>query len=134
MTESPGPAGMRALQALPQPPDPAAVLEIVRTMRGELAESMGIEITEFTPERVIATMPVVGNRQPFGLLHGGASAALAETHGLVPRVAGRRRQGPAGHRAELHPPPLRHRRPGHRGLHPAARRADHLHLRDRRQR
>ncbi len=81
MTEYPGPAGMRALQALPQPPDPAAVLEIVRTMRGELAESMGIEITEFTPERVTATMPVVGNRQPFGLLHGGASAALAESMG-----------------------------------------------------
>ena len=81
MTEYPGPAGMRALQALPQPPDPAAVLEIVRTMRGELAESMGIEITEFTPERVTATMPVVGNRQPFGLLHGGASCALMETIG-----------------------------------------------------
>ena len=42
---------------------------------------MGIEIIEFTPERVVATMPVAGNRQPFGLLHGGASAALAETMG-----------------------------------------------------
>src|SRR6478735_2262566 len=83
MTEYPGPAGMRALQALPQPPDPAAVLEIVRTMRGELAVSMGVEITEFTPERVVATMPVVGNRQPFGLLHGGASAALAESMGSI---------------------------------------------------
>ena len=50
-------------------------------MRGELAEKLGIEITEFTPERVVATMPVAGNRQPFGLLHGGASAALAETMG-----------------------------------------------------
>lgn len=81
MTEYPGPAGMRALQELPQPPDPAAVLEIVRSMRGELAESMGIEIIEFTPERVTATMPVAGNRQPFGLLHGGASAVLAESIG-----------------------------------------------------
>ena len=53
----------------------------MRTMRGELAENMGIEIIEFTPERVVATMPVDGNRQPFGLLHGGASAALAETMG-----------------------------------------------------
>ena len=81
MTHSPGPAGMKALMALPQPADPAEVLAIVRTMRGELAENMGIEVIEFTPERVVATMPVVGNRQPFGLLHGGATAALAETMG-----------------------------------------------------
>lgn len=81
MTEQPGPAGLRALNALPQPPDPQAVLDIVRTMRGELTEKLGIEIIEFTPERVTATMPVSGNRQPFGLLHGGASAALAESMG-----------------------------------------------------
>lgn len=81
MTASPGPAGMRALMALPQPPDQQAVLAIMRDMRGELELHMGIEITEMTPERVVATMPVEGNRQPFGLLHGGASAALAETMG-----------------------------------------------------
>jgi uncharacterized protein (TIGR00369 family) len=52
-------------------------------MRGELAENMGIEVIEFTPERVVATMPVVGNRQPFGLLHGGASVVLAETLGSI---------------------------------------------------
>ena len=81
MTEPPGPPGMRALMALPQPPDQQAVLAIMRDMRGELELHMGIEITEITPERVVATMPVAGNRQPFGLLHGGASAALAETMG-----------------------------------------------------
>ena len=81
MTSHPGPDGMRALAALPQPPDQTAVVDIVRGMRGELAESMGIDITELTPQRVVATMPVAGNRQPFGLLHGGASAALAETMG-----------------------------------------------------
>lgn len=81
MTASPGPAGMRALMALPQPADQQAVLAIMRDMRGELELHMGIEITEMTPERVVATMPVEGNRQPFGLLHGGASAALAETMG-----------------------------------------------------
>ena len=81
MTASPGPAGMRALMALPQPPDQQAVLAIMRDMRGELELHMGIEITEMSPERVVATMPVEGNRQPFGLLHGGASAALAETMG-----------------------------------------------------
>jgi uncharacterized protein (TIGR00369 family) len=72
---------MRALMALPRPADPEQVLGIVQTMRGELAEKLGIEVIEFTPERVVATMPVSGNRQPFGLLHGGASAALAETMG-----------------------------------------------------
>lgn len=45
-----------------------------------LLSTLGIEIVEATRERVVATMPV-GPRvhQPFGLLHGGASVALAET-------------------------------------------------------
>lgn len=81
MTDFPGPAGARALAALGPSADPAQVLQVVRGMRGELAERLGIEVVEFTPERVVATMPVDGNRQPFGLLHGGASAALAETMG-----------------------------------------------------
>jgi 1,4-dihydroxy-2-naphthoyl-CoA hydrolase len=51
--------------------------------RGELAERMGIVLTELGPERVTGTMPVAGNRQPYGLLHGGASAALAETLGSM---------------------------------------------------
>jgi uncharacterized protein (TIGR00369 family) len=50
---------------------------------GELATTMGIALTEAGPERVVATMPVTGNRQPYGLLHGGASAALAETVGSI---------------------------------------------------
>lgn len=45
-----------------------------------LAQLIGIEIVELTPERVVATMPVDDRtRQPYGLLHGGASVALAET-------------------------------------------------------
>jgi uncharacterized protein (TIGR00369 family) len=45
-----------------------------------LAVSLGIEMIELTRERVVATMPVDDRtRQPFGLLHGGASIALAET-------------------------------------------------------
>ncbi len=48
-----------------------------------LAERMGIEITEADPARFVATMPVSGNRQPYGLLHGGASAVLAETLGSI---------------------------------------------------
>ena len=45
-----------------------------------LLSTLGIEIVEATPQRVVATMPVgPAVHQPFGLLHGGASVALAET-------------------------------------------------------
>ena len=45
-----------------------------------LPKTLGIEILELTPQRVVATMPVdQRTRQPFGILHGGASVALAET-------------------------------------------------------
>lgn len=48
--------------------------------RGTLLEALGIEITELEQGRVVATMPVDHRtHQPFGLLHGGASVALAET-------------------------------------------------------
>ena len=50
---------------------------------GALNEKMGIELVEISPERVVATMPVGGNTQPYGLLHGGASVVLAETLGSV---------------------------------------------------
>jgi uncharacterized protein (TIGR00369 family) len=46
---------------------------------GGLPERLGITLLEATPERVVGTMPVEGNTQPYGLLHGGASCALAET-------------------------------------------------------
>nr|WP_166677639.1 hotdog fold thioesterase [Amycolatopsis arida] len=49
----------------------------------QLNDKLGIEIVELSPERVVATMPVTGNLQPYGLLHGGANAALAETLGSV---------------------------------------------------
>ncbi len=48
-----------------------------------LARSMGIELVEAAPERVVARMPVKGNTQPYGLLHGGASCVLAESVGSV---------------------------------------------------
>ncbi|MCF6469074.1 hotdog fold thioesterase [Nonomuraea sp. MG754425] len=44
---------------------------------------MGIQFLEAAPERVVGRMPVAGNTQPYGLLHGGASAVLAETLGSV---------------------------------------------------
>jgi len=48
---------------------------------GVLADKMGIQILELTAERAIATMPVEGNTQPIGLLHGGAYLVLGETLG-----------------------------------------------------
>ena len=48
-----------------------------------LADRMGITIVEASAERVVGTMPVAGNTQPYGLLHGGASCVLAETLGSL---------------------------------------------------
>jgi uncharacterized protein (TIGR00369 family) len=50
---------------------------------GALGTRMGVDIEEAAAERVVASMPVEGNTQPYGLLHGGASAVLAETLGSV---------------------------------------------------
>ncbi|WP_406168960.1 hotdog fold thioesterase [Streptomyces canus] len=49
----------------------------------QLTGRMGIEITICEPGLVVGTMPVTGNRQPIGILHGGANAAFAETLGSV---------------------------------------------------
>ncbi|MEW9531428.1 PaaI family thioesterase [Microbispora sp. NPDC049125] len=48
---------------------------------GHLPARMGIEIAEASAERVVGRMPVEGNTQPYGLLHGGASCVLAESLG-----------------------------------------------------
>jgi len=50
---------------------------------GELAESMGIKLIEVSANKTTGTMPVQGNRQPLGLLNGGANAILAETLGSI---------------------------------------------------
>jgi len=50
---------------------------------GALNQKMGVKIVEASAERLVATMPVEGNTQPYGLLHGGASVVLAETLGSV---------------------------------------------------
>ncbi len=51
--------------------------------KGTLGERMGIEFVEASAERVVARMPVKGNTQPYGLLHGGASVVLAESIGSI---------------------------------------------------
>ena len=50
---------------------------------GALNDRMGVEIVSIARDRVVATMPVEGNTQPYGLLHGGASVVLAETLGSI---------------------------------------------------
>ncbi len=66
------------------PITPDQLPELTPEIRAEfLPDRLGIELTSLNLERVVATMPVAGNRQPYGLLHGGASAALAETLGSI---------------------------------------------------
>jgi 1,4-dihydroxy-2-naphthoyl-CoA hydrolase len=48
---------------------------------------MGIEFLEYSADRIVARMPVDGNRQPYGLLHGGASCVLAESMGSMGAAA-----------------------------------------------
>jgi 1,4-dihydroxy-2-naphthoyl-CoA hydrolase len=55
----------------------------ITTAEGTLAERMGIKILSASGAEVVATMPVAGNIQPYGLLHGGASCVLAETIGSL---------------------------------------------------
>lgn len=52
-----------------------------------LMARLGITVTDVTPSRAVGSMPVAGNTQPYGLLHGGASAALAETLGSLAAYA-----------------------------------------------
>ena len=76
MTDTPG---------APDPsPDLMAGVAAMRAMNPDsLMDRMGIEVLEASPERLVATMPVEGNTQPYGLLHGGASVVLAETLGSI---------------------------------------------------
>ncbi len=63
---------------------PDDVLAIVQEFgMGDLAQRMGMTLTEARRDCVRGSMPVEGNTQPFGLLHGGASAALAESLGSI---------------------------------------------------
>jgi len=63
---------------------PRSVEQLNAARGGTLIEHLGIEFTEIGEDFIRATMPVDGRtRQPFGLLHGGASVALAETLGSM---------------------------------------------------
>jgi 1,4-dihydroxy-2-naphthoyl-CoA hydrolase len=70
-------------QASPTTISPTDLIAAMPHGIGGLNEKLGVELVEVSAERVVATMPVEGNTQPYGLLHGGASVALAETLGSV---------------------------------------------------
>lgn len=70
------------------PDNPAAENERIKAAfdlvsANTLPGRMGIKIIEASARRVVGTMPVDGNTQPYGLLHGGASCVLAETLGSL---------------------------------------------------
>lgn len=69
----------------PDPSSPAidGLEWAARRGMGALAEKMGMRFTEFSIERCVATMPVEGNTQPVGLMHGGAYVVLGESLGSM---------------------------------------------------
>jgi len=68
---------------LPPDLDPELVDRLVATGGGALTRKMGIEFLELSAERSVATMPVEGNTQVIGLLHGGAHVVLGESLGSI---------------------------------------------------
>ena len=68
---------------LPPDLDPALVARIVDTQGGDLAIKMGIELLEISAEYSVARMPVLGNTQVVGILHGGAHVVLGESLGSI---------------------------------------------------
>jgi 1,4-dihydroxy-2-naphthoyl-CoA hydrolase len=57
----------------------AASREHAQTVQNAFVDKLGIVIEEWSNDRVVATMPVVGNTQPDGWLHGGATCSLIES-------------------------------------------------------
>ena len=68
---------------LPDNLDPALFERLVATAGGELTVKMGVKYLELSAEHSVATMPVEGNRQVVGILHGGAHVVLGESLGSI---------------------------------------------------
>lgn len=61
-----------------------ALSDIQSTLKNNMCETIGIEIVELTPNSIIGKMPIDHRTvQPMGILHGGASVALAESLGSI---------------------------------------------------
>lgn len=63
--------------------DPELYERLVASGGGALSQKMGIEFLELSAEHSVATMPVLGNTQVIGILHGGAHVVLGESLGSV---------------------------------------------------
>ena len=63
--------------------DPELYHRLIESRGGALTDKMGIEFLELGAARSIARMPVEGNTQVLGLLHGGAHVVLAESLGSI---------------------------------------------------
>ena len=68
---------------VPEGLDPELWDRLVETGGGELPKRMGIEFLELSAEHSVARMPVEGNRQVVGILHGGAHVVLGESLGSI---------------------------------------------------
>lgn len=64
-------------------PAPLDLVAVLGRGVGDLGEKMGIQFHELSAEHAVATMPVAGNTQPVGILHGGAHVVLAESMGSM---------------------------------------------------
>jgi 1,4-dihydroxy-2-naphthoyl-CoA hydrolase len=82
-TPGAGPAGGYGARVTTPPPDwpPDGA-------RSPLDDKLGVRVLDWNPDRLVGTMPVAGNEQPFGLLHGGATCTLAETIGSMAAAVG----------------------------------------------
>lgn len=79
--DHPTPSNAKPQPLLPELPDD--IVEQLNNQLGPLNESMGIKFIAADREKLVAQMPVEGNTQPYGILHGGASGVIAETVGSV---------------------------------------------------
>lgn len=71
------------MTTLPPDLDPELRARILDTNGGQLTQKMGVEYLELSADYSVATMPVEGNRQVVGLLHGGAYVVLGESLGSI---------------------------------------------------
>ncbi|MCU1414142.1 MAG: thioesterase superfamily protein [Microbacteriaceae bacterium] len=71
------------MASYPEGTDPAIIALLEETQGGELSQKMQMEFLELSAEHSVARMPVEGNRQVTGILHGGAHVVLGESLGSV---------------------------------------------------
>ena len=71
------------MTTFPENLSPELIERLVTSGGGDLTRKMGVEFLELSAEHSVARMPVEGNTQVIGLLHGGAHVVLGESLGSV---------------------------------------------------